>query len=89
MSDDNKAYRPTVSDEEEESEDVSDDERRGRGKKKKKGQTGPGALTNMPSLTYDKRKKRKSRKHGEEENGMEEQEEDRVSEQVRIFFSPR
>lgn len=83
MSDDNKAYRPTVSDEEAESEEVSDDERRGRGKKKKKVQTGPGALTNMPSLTYDKRKKRKSRKNGEDENGIEEQEEDYVSEQVR------
>ena len=57
---DNKAYRPTVSDEEEESEEESDDDRRGRRRKKKR-ESGGGPLTNMPSIQYDKRRKRKGR----------------------------
>ncbi|EJD06532.1 uncharacterized protein FOMMEDRAFT_102353 [Fomitiporia mediterranea MF3/22] len=60
MSMDNKAYRPTASDEEEESDEGSDDEKRGRRRKKKR-DSGGGALTNMPTIQYDKRKKKKGR----------------------------
>ena len=87
MSMDNKAYRPSVSDEEEDSDDVSDDDRRGRRRKKKR-ESGGGTLTNMPTIQYDKRKKRKGRtgKGGEEDASVEdEQEQSRASEQVRYL----
>ena len=82
---DNKAYKPTVSEEEEESDNVSDDNRRGR-RKKKKSQTGPGMLTNMPQIGYDKRKKRRGGRHGEDDGAEDEQEQEQASEQVRRLF---
>ncbi|KAL5486030.1 hypothetical protein ACEPAI_7074 [Sanghuangporus weigelae] len=83
MSVDNKAYRPTASDEEEETDEGSVDGRRGRRRRKKR-ESGGGPLTNMPAIHYDKRRKRKGRlgKAGEEDVSVEDdQEQSRTSDQ--------
>ncbi|KAF8968119.1 hypothetical protein BDZ97DRAFT_453842 [Flammula alnicola] len=61
---DNKAYKPTHSDEEE-SEYSDDDKTRKRKKKSKKGAAG-GPLTTLPVVTSDKRRRRKG--HGSKGN---------------------
>lgn len=61
ISEDNMAYRPSMSDFEETSEEDDDDgKKRSRKKKSKKKEFG-GPLNTLPTTTYDKRKKRKGR----------------------------
>ena len=57
MSLDNKAYRPSVSDDE--SDDQISDDAKKRRKKLKKKDLGPGTLTSLPVAGYDKRRRRK------------------------------
>ncbi|KAF8627047.1 hypothetical protein AX17_006387 [Amanita inopinata Kibby_2008] len=62
MSVDNKAYKPSISDEEGSEEYTDDDGKsRRRRKKKKKNETVGGPLTTLPVMAADKRKRRKSR----------------------------
>jgi SUN domain-containing protein 1/2 len=60
MSMDNKAYKPSVSDVEDDDGELSDDGK-GKRRKKKKKKDAVGPVNTLPSVTYDKRKKRKSR----------------------------
>lgn len=68
MSVDNKAYKPTVSDEEDSDEEYEQDGKRTRRKKASKG-AASGHLTSLPMMAYNK--KRKGRR-GTKENGVEE-----------------
>lgn len=67
MSEDNKAYKPNLSDFEESDEEFEEDGKKGRRKKGKKGVVA-GALTSLPVLGYDKRRKgRRGTKENEQE----------------------
>ncbi|KAF8206318.1 hypothetical protein K438DRAFT_1577570 [Mycena galopus ATCC 62051] len=57
MSTDNKAYKPSVSDDESDEDFIDDDGKKKRRKKKKK-ELGGGPLTSLPVAGYDKRRKR-------------------------------
>jgi SUN domain-containing protein 1/2 len=61
MSMDNKAYKPSVSDVEDDDDGELSDDGKGKKKKKKKKKDSAGLVNTLPSVTYDKRKKRKSR----------------------------
>ena len=79
---DNKAYRPSMSDE---SDDQVSDDGKKRRKKLKKKDLGPGTLTSLPVAGYDKRRRRKrGSKVGEGElDGAEDDQESSIdSEQV-------
>lgn len=92
---DNKAYKPTVSDEEDSDEEVDANGKKTRRRKAKKGGAAGGFLTNLPTLDYDKRrKKRRAAKdngaNDEEESGEEDQQsEARVANEVSPFDSRR
>jgi SUN domain-containing protein 1/2 len=60
MSTDNKAYKPSASDVDEDDDEFSDDGK-GKKKKKKKKKESVGVVNTLPSLTYDKRKRKKGK----------------------------
>jgi len=92
ISSDNKAYKPTASDLEESDEDFVDGDRKRRRKKKRNDSIG-GPLTTLPVAGYDKKRRRKKNAKGEyieeEEDDSETDEQSKVSEHVRIYFSPK
>ncbi|PAV16140.1 purine nucleotide binding protein [Pyrrhoderma noxium] len=79
ISEDNRAYQPTITDEESTDEESGAD-RRGRRRKKKK-DVGPTA--NFPTLQYDKRRRKKARsgKQLDEDTSIEVEEQEQMREQ--------
>lgn len=72
MSTDNKAYKPSASDVDEDEEFLDDE--KGKRRKKKKRKEPVGVVNTLPSLTYDKRKKRKGKESKGNVAGVEESE---------------
>lgn len=60
ISTDNKAYKPSASDVEDDDDEFSDDGK-GRRRRKKKKKEAVGLVNTLPSLNYDKRKRRKGK----------------------------
>lgn len=90
MSTDNKAYKPSYSDEDGESDYSDDGKTRRRKKKKKQGGPGGGPLTTLPVVSQDRRRKRKSRGgKGEALGEDEESGEDDVMDESQDNFSAR
>lgn len=85
ISEDNRAYQPTITDEESTDEESGAD-RRGRRRKKKK-DVGPTA--NFPTLQYDKRRRKKARsgKQLDEDTSIEVEEQEQMQEQNQVLSS--
>ncbi|RDB25835.1 Spindle pole body-associated protein sad1 [Hypsizygus marmoreus] len=79
MSTDNKAYKPTLSDQDVSDEDFSDDDGKKRRRKKKKKEPTGGPLQSLPVIAADKRKRRRAKGNKGSKGGDGEEEEEEQS----------